>query len=196
MPNVLKSFDFVASTEEEEEDDIHICGHCKREFRKVQEFIRHKKTKECRKHSSLNQFGQSSTSQFNLDVDPEMGVGHFLLTDSNILEALQQQQQQEQLGIWRVMRLIKIEVTEILCLDSGPPGGEWQREAEEAEVISLLANQLSAQQKPVVTGLSSDRNPVVSSSSGDNPSQQLILTSMSPPKTNIFFNVKKGRLTI
>lgn len=80
--------------------------------------------------------------------------------------------------------------------DSVPPGGEWQREAEEAEVISLLANQLSAQQKPVSTSSSSDDNPVVaSSSSGDSASQQLILTSMSPPKTNIFFNVKKGRKT-
>ena len=78
-------------------------------------------------------------------------------------------------------------------LDSVPPGGEWQREAEEAEVISLLANQLSAQQKPALTGLTNDGTVAVSSSSGDNSSsQQLILTSMSPPKSNIFFNIKNG----
>lgn len=38
----------VASGPESEDDDLHICGHCRAEFRQVDAFVAHKKSRICR----------------------------------------------------------------------------------------------------------------------------------------------------
>ena len=88
----------------DEEDDIHVCGNCKRQFTKIEVFSEHKRS--CVRQK------KKSKKQLNLDDQNSS----FLLAENCILEALNQPNTSE-------------------------------RNAEEAAVISLLANQLS-NQKP------------------------------------------------